>query len=226
MRRFVLFFLILLIALPLAAQEKPLTPEAFWAGLLKGNEVFVKGKLTYDNLVKEREYLEDKQLPPVTVLSCSDSRVPPELLFNQSLGGLFVVRSAGNVADELGIASIEYAIAQGWTHLIVVLGHTHCGAVEASLTSDIVCPPKTPDEAKSTPALDALKERIRSSFVGITYDDKSDENVNRAIVANTRVSAAQLLAASSVIRQAVLCGKVKVVTAVYDLASGTVTELK
>ncbi|MEA2489005.1 MAG: carbonic anhydrase [Acidobacteriota bacterium] len=223
MLRFSRLLIVLVFALPLAAQTKPLTPDTYLNALLKGNQVFVDGKVTYDNLIKERAALATKQYPPVTVLSCSDSRVPPELIFNQSLGSLFVIRVAGNVADELGIASIEYAIAQGYTKVILVLGHTSCGAVEASLAPEINC--GTVKCGPTTPALDALKERIRGSFTGIPYDAATAGNVQRAIVANTRASAAQLLAASPVIRAAVLGCTVKLATAVYDLATGVVTPL-
>ena len=227
MHRFSRLLFVLLFVLPLAAQDKPtkpLTPDAYWNALLTGNKVFVDGKVTYDNLIKEREGLATKQYPPVTVLSCSDSRLPPELIFNQSLGALFVVRAAGNVADEFGIASIEYAIAQKYTYVIVVLGHTSCGAVEASLEPEVNC--GVVKCGPTTPSLDALKERIRGSFVGIPYDPKTAANVQRAVVANTRASAAQLLAASPVIREAVVGCRVKLVTAVYDLASGIVTPLE
>jgi carbonic anhydrase len=155
-------------------------------------------------------------LPPITVLACSDSRVPPELVFNQSLGTLFVVRTAGNVADEFGLASIEYAIANDYTKLIVVLGHENCGAVMASLGGgDAV-----------TPALKALATRIRMSFVGIPYDPKDAANVRKAVEANTRASAAQLLAASSLIREAAGTGKVKIMTAYYDLHEGVVKKVE
>jgi carbonic anhydrase len=144
--------------------------------------------------------------------------VPPELIFNQSLGAIFVVRSAGNVADEFGIASIEYAISQGYTKLIVVLGHENCGAIKACLgTGD-----------PGTRALNELAQRIRSSFTtGIAFDGGKDPaNVKRAVEANVRASAAQLLAQSKMIRDAVTSGAIKVVTAYYDLDGGDVTKVE
>jgi carbonic anhydrase len=203
--------LVTLVALPLAAQEKPLTPETFWEALQVGNKQFVTGKIVYDKLKEERKQFAEHQYPPMTILSCSDSRVPPELIFNQSLGSLFVVRSAGNVAD----TSIEYAISQGYTSLIVVLGHSNCGAVKASLASD----------DPGTPSLLALATRIRMSFVGVAWDPNNAEAVKKAVEANTRASAAALLAESRVIRDAVMTGKVKVITAYYDMATGEVRKL-
>ncbi|HEX8171811.1 MAG TPA: carbonic anhydrase [Thermoanaerobaculia bacterium] len=204
-----------------AAKEAPkevttLTPDQLWSAMQQGDRFYVSGKVDYPNLVQERAAVRAHQNPPVTILACSDSRVPPELVFNQSLGALFVIRTAGSVADEFGIASIEFAIVQGYTKLIVVLGHEDCGAVIASL--GVVDP--------GTPSLAALARRIRSSFAGIAYNSTDPENVRKAVEANTRASAAQLTAASAIIRQAVTTGKVKIVTAVYDMDTGEVKPLE
>ena len=155
MRRCMILVLALVLCAPLAAQE--IDADVLWKALLTGNLKYQAGEVTYEGLAKEREQLFTKQLPPVTILSCSDSRVPPELVFNQSLGALFVIRTAGNVADEFGIASIEYAVTREpqWTKLIVVLGHEKCGAVEEAMKL----------EDPPTPPLVALVDRIRRSFV-------------------------------------------------------------
>ncbi|HKR64745.1 MAG TPA: carbonic anhydrase, partial [Thermoanaerobaculia bacterium] len=152
---------------------------------------------------------------PMTILSCSDSRVPPELVFNQSLGTLFVIRSAGSIADTYGLASIEYAISEGYTHLIVVLGHENCGAVKASMGAG----------DPESPHLLALATQIRQSFVGVKWDPKDPEAVKHAVEANTRASVAALLAQSRVIRDAAMSGKLKIVAAYYDLDTGEVTTL-
>jgi carbonic anhydrase len=219
MRRILIIAFTLLVCTPLVAQEKPqppeITPDQLWSALLQGNKGFVAGTVSYTELKAERAQFAAGQAPPVTILSCSDSRVPPELIFNQSLGALFVVRTAGNVADDFGLASIEYAIAQGYTKLIVVLGHESCGAVVASLGGG----------DPTTPALTALATRIRTSFVGIPYDPKDAANVQKAVEMNARAAAASLLAHSKLIREAVLGGKVKVVSANYDLKTGEVKKL-
>ncbi|HEX2833578.1 MAG TPA: carbonic anhydrase [Thermoanaerobaculia bacterium] len=188
------------------------TPEMFWNALLTGNKQFVAGKLTYDKLAEERRLLANSQYPPMTILSCSDSRVPPELVFNQSLGALFIMRTAGNVADTLGIASIEYAITQNWTMLLVVLAHEDCGAVKASMGQG----------DPTSPNLLALATRIRGSFYGIEWDPNNPVAVRRATIANARASAASLLAQSAIIRQAVADGKVKIIVAYYSTATGVV----
>jgi carbonic anhydrase len=216
MRRFTVFVITLVALLPAAGQQPvEITPDQLWTALVNGNKQFVTGKVAYDDLKAERENFKDHQLPPITVLSCSDSRVPPELVFNQSLGTLFVIRTAGNVADDFGIGSIEFAIQQGYTRLIVILGHDSCGAVKAALGG------ADPD----TPSLAAVAKRIRSSFVGVPYDSRDAANVNRAVEANARASAAQLLANSRVIRDAVLTQQVKIVTANYNLETGEVKAL-
>jgi carbonic anhydrase len=216
MRRNLILALAVVFPLALLGQEaaapERLTPDTLWNALQKGNKNFVAGKIHFDELKAERLTLKDHQAPPVTVLSCSDSRVPLELIFDQSIGAMFGIRSAGNTADEFGIASIEYAILNGYTKLIVVLGHENCGAVKAALGG--VDP--------NTPALMALVDRIRSSFVGIAFDARDAANVRKAIDANTRAAAAQMIAKSAVIRRAVQTEQVKIITAYYDFGTGEV----
>ena len=197
------------------AKKPPVTPEQLWTALLQGNKTFTGGKISFDDLTAERTGLKDGQAPPVTVLACSDSRVPPELVFNQSLGALFVVRSAGNVADTLGVASIEFAILNGWTRLIVVLGHEDCGAVKAALGAG----------DPNTLALDELAKRLRTAWIGIPYDSRDKANVRKATEMTARAGAAHLLAASKLIRDAVLTEQVKLVSAYYDFGTGEVKKL-
>jgi carbonic anhydrase len=109
--------------------------------LLEGNQRFVAGESQHpDKDASRRRELVGGQHPPAAVLSCSDSRVPPEIVFDRRLGDLFVVRNAGNVAGQLALESLRYAVAHLGTRLIVTLGHTGCGAVTATVdgnTSDI-----------------------------------------------------------------------------------------
>lgn len=206
-----LIFALLLLAFPVFGQ----TPDAIWNSLMGGNRAYVAGRLTYDNLVQSREKTAKGQNPPVTVLSCSDSRVPAELIFNRSIDQLFVIRAAGNIAGKIGIASIEYAIANGWTKMIVVLGHGECGAVKAALEKSD--PP--------SPNLVALLDRIRPSLAGIDRNPKDLATVRRATDANARASAAYLLANSKIIHDAVQSGKVALVVAYYDLSTGKVERI-
>lgn len=220
MRRLLFVVFAIVLALPAAGQEvkteESITPDQLWSAILQGNRQFMAGKIVYDNLKAEREMLRGGQMPPITVLACSDSRVPPELVFNQSLGALFVVRTAGNVADDFGLASIEFALSKGWTKLIVVLAHEDCGAVKASLGG----------ADPSTQPLKSLAARIRSSFVGVAYDSVDPANVRKATEANARAAGAQLLANSLLVRDAALTNRIKVVTGYYELESGEVTKVE
>ena len=221
MRRSSLILAVFLFSLPLFAQTpfpepwpKPAAPEAYWQTLLTGNATYMAGALPYKGLQGQRDANVGGQNPPVTVLSCADSRVPAELIFGRAIGDLFVVRVAGNVASTLDIASIEYAIAHNWTQLIVVMGHEDCGAVKAALEID----------DPGTPSLVTLVQRIRESFLLPTWT--GPDNVERAIKANARSSAAYLLAHSTVIRKAVLEHRVGLMVAYYSLKSGKVEEVK
>lgn len=222
MRRTSILVIAFAICLPLAGQATsqqpadPISPDVLWKAMLTGNLQFASGKINYPELKEEREKLLNSQMPPITILSCSDSRVPPELVFNQSLGSLFVIRTAGNVADDLGLASIEYAIKFGWTGLIVVLGHEQCGAVYGAL-----------DKADPvTPSLLNLVQRIRSSFYGIPYKPDDPAVMEKAAEANARASATWLSAHSITVRNAVIDGKVKIVPAYYSMKTGLVREVQ
>jgi carbonic anhydrase len=175
-------------------------PADLWQTLMHGNANYVHGKLLYQHLDRQRDATAAHQHPPVTVLSCADSRVPPELMFDQSVGDLFVIRVAGNVVDPFGLASIEYAIAKGYTKLIVVIGHENCGAVQAALSDD---PP-------GSPSLEALVAKIRKNL-----DDKKPP-VKEAVQMNARATAHELVADSDIVRKAVADGRVKIVTAYYS----------
>ncbi len=217
-RSFIAILVLCSLVLPVAAQqlpaplEEPFTLESLWPQLMKGNAAYAGGAIEYTQLGDARKATAEKQKPPVTILSCSDSRVPPELLFHRGIGDLFVVRAAGNVADTFGIASIEYGIAHHWTKVIIVLGHENCGAVLAALEK------KDP----TTPSLRALVYRIRRSFRGRGKND----DVHSAIIANAKASADYLVAHSRLIRRAVRSGDVKIVVAYYELESGEVTKVR
>lgn len=216
MRRLGTIAITILIALPLLAQEQPPAGDLLWNALLKGNEQYVAGSVKYDNLKAERELLAKGQTPPITILSCSDSRVPPELIFNQSLGSFFVVRTAGNVVDEAGLGSIEFPLLLGSTRLLIVLGHEDCDVVKAALGG----------ADPNTPGMLSLAKRIRSSFVGIPYDSRNESNVQRAVESNAKAAAAQLLAGSILIRDAAATEQIKIVTAVYDVNTGAVKRIE
>src|SRR3982750_1745082 len=120
------------------AQHTPSAPAdgRLWNALAAGNHRFVTGKTEPHHLVARRKQLTTTQNPHIAVLSCADSRVPPELIFDQGLGDLFVVRSAGESADPLSVGSIEYAFEHLGTSVVVVMGHQKCGAVTAACSGE------------------------------------------------------------------------------------------
>lgn len=164
-----------------------------------------------------RHRLVGEQKPFATILGCSDSRVPPELLFDEGLGDLFVIRVAGNIVGTDVAASIEYAVDHLKTPLLVVLGHENCGAVTAALHH---FHGKMAENAEP-PEIMSLLGHIEP---GLHHDDPSrpfSEQLHLAVEDNVRHSVKDLLAVQD-IRTAVASGRVAVVGAVYDLASGQV----
>jgi carbonic anhydrase len=215
-------FLLLLAACATTQTPAPVDPnmsnDQLWNMLMQGNGRYVGNSLTFGALANHRQATAppNDQNPPVTILSCADSRVPPELIFHQTVGQLFVTREAGNVADQFTLASIEFAIAKGYTRMIVVMGHEACGAVVSAMTN-----------SGGTPALDALVARIRTSFPSDICTDPIDPVcVRGATVLNTKASARYLITASPTIRGAVCnrppAQRVSMRTAYYNLASGRV----
>ena len=140
-----------------------------WDSLMAGNARFVAGKPEARALVSLRQKLASGQSPKAIILACSDSRVGPELVFDQSLGDIFVVRTAGNVADAVGLGSIEYAVDHLHSPLLVVLGHQKCGAVSAACSGE-----KMPSRN-----LDAIVERINPAVSQAKSYAKADDLSSR-----------------------------------------------
>ena len=161
-----------------------------------------------------RQELAKGQHPRAVVLSCSDSRVPPEHVLDQQLGEVFVVRTAGNVADGVALGSVEYAVEHLGTPLIVVLGHRSCGAVKAAVEVR-----KTHGHAHGHVA-EVLK--LVMPAVAQAEREKAPDLVNAAIEANVALEAKALVRRSPLIAERVKAGKVSIVTAIYDLESGKV----
>lgn len=191
------------------------TADEVWNGLMAGNARFVAGKPQARALVSLRQKLASGQSPKAIILACSDSRVGPELIFDQSLGDIFVVRTAGNVTDAVGLGSIEYAVDHLHSPLLVVLGHQKCGAVSAACSGD-----KMP-----SPNLDAIVERINPAVTQAKSYAKADDLIESAIKENVHQSAKDVLANSQIIRDAVKAGKLSVIEAEYVLDSGQVVRL-
>ncbi len=198
-----------LLATP-AWAKNPLTPDAALDRLMAGNARFATGRLTSfdDDLAVLRQHTQAKQEPFAAVLSCADSRVPVELIFDQSIGHVFVGRVAGNVCSPEMFASLEYGAAALDIPLIVVMGHDGCGAVKAAIAGQTV-----PGQ------ISALFAPIRPAV------ERAGPDLTATIKANAQIQADLLRTASPVIAGLVGQGKLKVVAAYYELASGLVSLL-
>ncbi|MBP2636121.1 MAG: carbonic anhydrase [Firmicutes bacterium] len=146
--------------------------------LIEGNQRFVTDKYTMPQIGQERRSkLTEVQHPFAVIVSCSDSRVPPEIIFNQGLGDLFVVRVAGNVLDSLELGSVEYAVEHLGTKLIVVLGHEKCGAVKATVDGGDIPPNIAAIAAKIQPAVDTARAANSSNI----YEASADANISNMV---------------------------------------------
>jgi carbonic anhydrase len=189
--------------------------EKIWADLMEGNQRFVSGQTKSREVVQLRHTLAKGQHPKVIVLTCADSRVPPELVFDQSLGDLFVVRAAGNIADAIELGSMEYAVAHLGSTVLVVMGHEKCGAVTAACSG----------EKMPTANLQAIVDKIDPAVTRAKTYAATDGLVDAAILENVHQSARDVLANSEALRHAHEEGKLTVIEAVYKLDAGQVVRL-
>jgi carbonic anhydrase len=190
--------------------QKPETPERALELLAEGNKRYIAQKLVsfQEDLDILRAHTEEHQEPFAAVLSCADSRVPAELLFDQSIGHIFVVRVAGNIATPDTIASLEYGAAVLGTKAILVLGHTNCGAVKATIA------------AKAVPGqISGLYPYIYPATKGANGD------AGTAIKQNAELQASLLHNTSPVLADLVKQKKLAIRAAVYDIGNGNVTML-
>lgn len=194
-------------------------PNAVLAELIKGNKRYIRSASLYSNQDQKRrlETAQNGQKPLVTILCCSDSRVPPEIIFDQGIGDLFIVRVAGNIADKTEIGSIEYGVGHLGTPLLMVLGHTRCGAVTATVQGAEVHGSIPSIIAKIKPAADKTRAEKRHQ--------NDDDLVLRTIKANIFKTIEDIFGASEEVRTLVRQGKLKVIGALYDIESGEVSDL-
>ncbi len=188
----------------------PPTPDEALAQLMAGNQRFVTKRSTActEDLAARRQATALKQTPFAAVLACADSRVPVELIFDQTIGRVFVTRVAGNVAGTDIIASLEYAVADLGTPLIMVIGHASCGAVTAAIANAAV-----PGQ------ISALFSYIRPAI------DQTGNDLQAAIKANARFQAHIVGESSPVLAEQVKQKSLRIVASYYDLATGVVTLL-
>ncbi len=197
----------------------PTTATAALATLLAGNQRFVDGTPRHPHELQSfRMGLSGAQHPFATILSCSDSRVPPELLFDEGFGDLFVVRVAGNIVDTDVTGSIEYAVSHLHTPLLVVMGHEDCGAVTAALKHF------RGELGAEPPEILALLGHIEPGLDHVSATASLADQVPVAVEDNVHHSVHELLAVPF-IRRAVASGHLRVVGTVYDLDTGLVRVL-
>lgn len=210
--------------MPNSHLPRPDTAEQALEMLKQGNARFVENVQNPQSTLLASNALTHVHEPFAIILGCSDARVPAEIVFDQGLGDLFVIRVAGNVVAPSQIGSVEFAAEKFGTKLVVVLGHSHCGAVTACVETLI-----NPDQQFS-PNLRSIVDRIRPSVYNLHeiytangQDIDAQELINRGIKANVRMSVTQLKHGSRILEDAVNNGSLIIVGAVYDLDTGKVT---
>jgi carbonic anhydrase len=197
----------------LPANEGKNSPDAALDELIAGNRRFTNGRtLSHRRDLMILQQMMEKQEPFAAILSCADSRVPVEVVFDQTIGQLFVTRVAGNMVTQEILASLEYAAAILGTHTILVMGHSRCGAVTAAIQA-------------ATPG-SSVPGQISALFPPLEPAVKqAGPDIEATVRANARMQAAQLQKSSPLLASLVQEGKLKIAAGYFDLATGTVTLL-
>jgi carbonic anhydrase len=226
MRKIYLYGLVLIfllatatMALAEAKTKNNVSPDVALKLLTEGNNRFVAGHAKHPNLsaVRRQQTTEKGQNPFAVVLACSDSRTPVEQIFDRGIGDIFTVRNAGNIAPKTDIGSIEYAVDYFETPLVVVMGHSLCGAVEATVQG-----------GEAPPNIGAIVDFIAPALARAkaAHPDKSGEALVAEVTkANVWQAMEDIYKNSPMIRENVKNGKVKMVGALYDIKSGKVSWL-
>lgn len=196
-------------------RQQAKTPDEALQRLKDGNARFVAGQALHCDLLEQVRSTAQQQAPFAAVLGCIDSRVPPELVFDQNIGDMFVARIAGNIASTDIIGSLEFATVLAGAKLIVVLGHSECGAVKGAI-----------DDAKLG-SLTGVLQQIRPALKQLDYkgvpSSKDKALVQRVAEQNAKDAAAQLTARSETMAKLVTEGRLKIVYAMHDVATGKVS---
>jgi carbonic anhydrase len=195
-----------------AAEPSKVSPDEALKRLLEGNARFVSGHLTHagpEQIAEARGTGSKGQAPFAVIVGCSDSRVGPEIIFDQGIGDLFVVRTAGEVVDSAALGSIEYAVAHLGSSLVVVLGHERCGAVAAAVAGA-----KEPGHIAAV--LAAIEPAVKQT------KGQAGDPVENAVRAQALDVAKQLQEAKPILAERVQSGKIRIVAARYDLLSGKI----
>ena len=190
--------------------------------LRKGNKRFVSDSSIFNNALSHksrRHSLAEDQDPFAIILGCSDSRVPSEIVFDQGVGDLFVIRVAGNIVAPSQIGSIEFAVERFGARLVVVMGHSRCGAIQAALDG-LKC--QSEDQSKN---LRSIIDRIRPSLELLDIDQDPETILQQAVRANIHSSVSQLQHESRVLEQLIREGDLLILGAEYSLDTGIVNFL-
>jgi carbonic anhydrase len=196
-----------------------LTPEAALQRLINGNRRFRDESASSMARAWSSELAREQQSPFAIVLGCSDSRTPIEIIFDEGFGALFVVRIAGNIVAPSGVGSIEFAASQFGTRLVVVMGHTRCGAIGATI--EAIQTGSGPSSTNQRAITDRIKPHIEP--IVRTPDGLTPEQLARkAVRANVRASADHLRHSTAQLEELVMKGRIVIVGAEYELETGTV----
>lgn len=197
-------------------EQSALTPDAVLQMLKDGNTHFVKDSLTLRKYSAQVQSSASGQYPKAVILSCIDSRVPVEEIFDQGIGDVFVARVAGNIENEDILGSMEYGCKVAGAKLIVVLGHTSCGAIHSAI-DNVKLGNITAMLAHIMPAVDSCQ-----SFNG-EKDSHNHEYLDAVTMKNVQLVVKEISSRSEVLRNMDKKGEIKIVGAVYDVATGNVT---
>jgi carbonic anhydrase len=198
------------------AQQTAMTPDEALARLKAGNERFVAGNSTQRDYISQQHATASGQYPYAIVLSCVDSRSVPEIIFDQGIGDIFVTRVAGNYAPIDMIGSMEFATKVAGAKLIVVMGHTECGAIKGAC-DNIELGNLTTVIQSLRPAVEDVKD------VQGDRNSKNKDFVYAVTVANIRHTVAHIRSSSPILRELEQSGQIKIVGAMHDISTGKVT---
>lgn len=201
-------------------EQEALTPDQILQSLKEGNRRFVEGKLTPRNYNKQVAATANEQHPKAIILSCLDSRVPVEIVFDEGIGDVFVGRVAGNIENEDMLGSFEFGTKLAGAKLILVLGHSNCGAVKGAVDYEAV-------EKLGMNNLNTLLEGINPAVEAVLNPDEKRNSKNlslveRAVEKNVLLTIQRILEKSETLHKMEKDGDIKIVGGVYDLATGEV----
>ncbi len=188
------------------------TPDGVLQLLKEGNKRFLDSNFADKDYKGHLTATSNEQHPHTIIVTCSDSRVTPEIIFDETIGDLFVIRLAGNVIDNAAIGSIEYAVKYLKSSYLLILGHTHCGAVEATVSGGKYSPCITSIAERIMPAFEKVKER------GVEEDKLLEETIEENVILQSGLVSER----SKIISENIKTGNLKIGGAIYDVGTGQV----